>query len=68
MYDLLVLNSLYSHQPSGDTMKERLSQLTEFDLLSTRRAEYLISKSGHGYYEHGEKSGRILAHQIGQIQ
>ncbi|CAM4652775.1 unnamed protein product [Leuciscus chuanchicus] len=39
---------------------------TEFDILSTQQAEYLLSKSRHGCYEHGEKIGRILAHQLRQ--
>lgn len=37
-----------------------------FYILSTRQAEYLLSKSRHGCYEHGEKIGRILAHQLRQ--
>lgn len=47
-------------------MKRRLSLQTECDILSTRQAEYLLSKSRHGRYEYGEKIGRILAHQVRQ--
>lgn len=54
--ELLELDSLHSHSPSADIIKKRLSLQTEFDLLSTRHAEYLISKSKHNHYEHGEKS------------
>lgn len=39
---------------------------TEFDILSTRQAEYLISKTRHGHYGHGEKARRVLAHQLRQ--
>ena len=52
--------------PCPETMKKRIFLQTEFDLLSTRQGEYLISKSRHGCYEHGEKAGRILAHQLRQ--
>lgn len=51
--EILELDVLYSHFPSADTIKKRLSLQTEFDLLSTRQAEYLISKSRHSHYEHG---------------
>jgi len=64
--EILELDRLHSHSPSADTLKKRMSLQTEFDLLSTRQAEYLISKLRHGHYEHGEKSGRALAHQLRQ--
>ena len=63
---ILELDTLYSHQTSADVMKKRLSLQTKFDILSTRQAEYLLSKSRHGCYEHGEKIGRVLAHQLRQ--
>lgn len=64
--EILELDRLHSYLPSADIMKKRMSLQVEFDLLSTRQAEYLISKSRHGCYEHGEKAGRILAHQLRQ--
>ena len=64
--DILKLDRLYSHMPCAETMKKRIFLQTEFDLLTTRQAEHLISKSRHGSYEHGEKAGRILAHQLRQ--
>lgn len=64
--EILELDMAHSHLPSADIMKKRMSLQTEFDLLSTKQAEYLISKSRCGYYEHGEKAGRILAHQLRQ--
>lgn len=63
---ILELDTLYSHQPPADIMKKRLSLRTEFDILSTRQAEYLLSKSQHRCYEHGEKIGQVLAHQLQQ--
>lgn len=54
--EILELDRRQSHSPSTDVIKKRLPLQTDFD-LSTRHAEYLISKSRHGYYEHGEKSG-----------
>lgn len=66
MDEILKLDRLNSHTPSADIMKKRILLQTEFDLLSTRQAEYLISKSRHVCYEHGEKAGRILAHQLRQ--
>ena len=41
-------------------------QTKDFDNLSTQQAEYFISKARHGHYEHGEKAGRVLAHQLRQ--
>lgn len=64
--EILQLDRLYSHLPSADTMKKRILLQTEFDLLSTRQAECLISKSRYVGYEHGDKAGRILAHQLRQ--
>lgn len=53
--EILDLDRLQSHQPSSDSRRRRMSLQTEFDLLSTKQAEYLISKSRYGSYEHGEK-------------
>lgn len=57
---------LYSHSPTADLMKRRMSLQTEFNLQSTKQAEYLISKLRHTHYEHGEKASRILANQLRQ--
>lgn len=64
--EILLVDREYSHFPSPDLVKKRMSLQTEFNTLSTQQAEYLISKSRHGYYEHGEKAGRLLAHQLRQ--
>lgn len=39
---------------------------TEFNLSSTKLIENLLNKSRHKSYEHGEKIGKILAHQLRQ--
>jgi len=64
--EILELDRTYSHSPSANLIKSRMVLQTEFDNLSTRQAEYLISKTRHGHYEHGEKAGRVLAHQLRQ--
>lgn len=43
--EILELDRLHSRLPSADSVKKRMSLQTEFDLLSTRQAEYLLSKS-----------------------
>lgn len=64
--DLLELDVILAHSPSPDVFKERLTLQTEFNLLSTRHAENLINKSKRETYEYGEKTGKILAHQLRQ--
>lgn len=56
--DILKLDKIYSQSPSDDILKQRLTLKNEFKLLTTRQAEYLILKSRHGLYEHGEKAGK----------
>lgn len=60
------LDALYSLSPTPEMYKRRLVLQTEYNLISTRQAEYLISKSRSYAYEHGEKTGRLLAHQLQQ--
>ena len=44
--------------------KERLGLTTELDLLLTTEAERLLLQSYGSLYEHGDKAGRLLAHQL----
>ena len=37
---------------------------TELDLITTTEAERLLLHSRSRYYEHGDSSGRLLAHQL----
>lgn len=52
--------------PSADCIKECLLLQKEFDLLTIQKAENLLIRSHHTYYEHGDKTGRILAYQLCQ--
>lgn len=62
--NILKLDMAYSCSPTDEVLKQRLMLKTEFDLLSTRQAEYLILKSRHVSYEYGGKAGKNLAHQL----
>jgi exonuclease III len=64
--DILRIDGVLSYSPSVDLFKERLALKTEFNLLSTKLIENLLNKSRHKSYEHGEKIGKILAHQLRQ--
>lgn len=48
----------------SDKYKERLKLKTELDLLLTTEAERLLLRSYGSLYEHGDKAGRLLAHQL----
>lgn len=58
------LDAIYSLQPTQTIYKYRLMLQTEYNLLSTKQAEYLILKSRSCSYEHGGKTGKLLAHQF----
>lgn len=50
---------------SDDLLKKRRVALqTELDLVTTNEAERLLLHSRSKYYEHGNKAGRLLAHQL----
>ena len=53
-----------STSPSAELAKERLSLQTELNLLSTRDAEKMLLRAQGTLYEHGDKAGRLLAHQL----
>lgn len=50
--------------PSDDLLKRCVTLQTELDLITTNEAERLLLHSCSRYYEHGDKSGRLLAHQL----
>lgn len=60
--DILKLDATLALAPSNDLVKQRLVLQTEFNLLSTR--QNLINKTRSGINEFGEKTGKILAHQL----
>ena len=56
----------YADSPSPELYREKLLLKTEFDNLSIKQTEQLFFKSKQKFYEHGEKAGKLLAHQIRQ--
>uniref|UniRef100_A0A0S7EYH1 LIN1 n=2 Tax=Poeciliopsis prolifica TaxID=188132 RepID=A0A0S7EYH1_9TELE len=58
------LDQRYAVDPSPELFKERMGVQTEIDLISTKEAERLLLRSKGSYYEHGDKAGRLLAHQL----
>ena len=65
-YRISYLDRQYATSPSAKLYKERLLLQTEFDNLSTVKAEKMLLKSRHVYYEFGDKPTRLLAHQLRQ--
>lgn len=49
---------------SPNLQNRRVSLQSEFDLITTTDAERLLLRSRATYYEHGDKAGRLLAHQL----
>ena len=52
--------------PDSNLHKERLLLQSEYDCLSIRDTEQLLYKSKQTHYEHSDKAGRLLAHQLRQ--
>lgn len=61
--DLQSLDHQYAIDPNKDLYKERLRLQTEFDLLTTNKAEVQLLKSKQCFFELGDKAGKLLAHQ-----
>lgn len=64
--DILKLDSILATTPSNDLFKQQMTLQTDFNLLSTRQIENIINKTQSKIYECGEKTGKILAHQLHQ--
>ena len=60
--DLESVDQQLAAAPSDDLSKRYVQ--TELDLITTNEAECLLLHSCSKYYEHGDKSGRLLAHQL----
>lgn len=58
------LDTSLSVTNTPDLYKERLRLKTELDLLLSTEAERLLLRSHGSLYEHGDKAGRLLAHQL----
>lgn len=61
------LDSRAASDPSNSNLhKERLLLQSEYDCLSIKDTEQLLFKSKQVYYEHSDRAGRLLAHQLRQ--
>jgi len=58
------VDHLNSMSPSPELYKERLNLQVQYNLLSTNKTEWYLSRSKGYIYEHGEKAGRLLAYQL----
>lgn len=61
---ILKTDKQYSKSPTPELYKEKLNLKTQYELLSTEKTEYNLLRSRTFFYEHGEKAGRLLAHQL----
>jgi len=50
--------------PTPELRAKKIELKTEFDLLSTKNAEFMLRRTKATYYEHGDKAGRLLASQL----
>ena len=62
--DISEVDCRYSTSPNPSLYKERIELQTQYNLISTSETERLIMRSRGSHYEHGEKAGRLLAHQL----
>lgn len=61
---ILSVDRQYAQSPSSALYKERLRLQTEFNIISTRQVEGCLIRTKSVFYEHGEKTGKILANQL----
>ena len=61
---ILKIDHQYSTTPTPELYKEKLNLKAKYDLLSTGKTEHNLLRSRAFFYEHGEKAGRLLAHQL----
>lgn len=52
------------NNPTPELYAKKLELKTEFDLLSTKNAEFMLRRTKATYYEYGDKAGRLLASQF----
>ena len=51
---------------SEELHKKRILFQTEYDILINQREEDLYLRSRQDFYEHGERAGKLLSHQLKQ--
>lgn len=61
--ELLKLDGTYSTHPSPTLYKRRLLLHSEHDRLMTHIVEKQLRQSKQGFFEQGDKAGRLLAQQ-----
>ena len=62
--DIGEIDKQYSVSPSPHLYKERIKLQSQYNLLSTDKAEQALLRL-HGYvYENGDRAGRLLARQL----
>lgn len=65
---ILNIDRQYAQSPSAALYKERLSLQTKLNLLSTRQVEECLIRNKNDFYEHGAKTGKLLAIQLRGIR
>lgn len=55
---------MYAVCPTPEVYNDRLSLQTEFDHLSSARAEEMLLKCQYSQYEYGDKASKLLSHQL----
>lgn len=65
--ELLEIDKEYAISPSSKLYKKKVSLQTELKLLYTNDTIRLLTQLQHKYYEHGEKTGSLLARQIKEV-
>jgi len=64
MEAILLIDRQLSTSANPTLQMERLKLQTEFDLISTNKAEFLLRRIKGTYYEYGNKASRLLARQL----
>lgn len=62
--DISIVDAQYSVSPSPELYKRKLDLQIQYNLLSTEKTERLLLQARGYVYEHGDKAGRLLAHQL----
>lgn len=61
---ILVIDRQHASSLNPALVIKRLQLQTEFDLLTTNKAEHLLQRTRATYYEHGDRASRLLASQL----
>ena len=64
--EILNIDNQLANNSTPELFKGRLLLQTEFDNLSIRQTERMMLKTRQTYYEHGERAGKLLCHQLKQ--